>query len=73
MEYHIESVETLGNNALPYGAVARSYCWGVVPMSFCLRKPDKDVDKTPLFLHSVARGVCRNACDGHRNSTLSLV
>ncbi|GFS96959.1 transposon Ty3-I Gag-Pol polyprotein [Trichonephila clavipes] len=45
----------------------------VVPMCFCLRKPDEDVDKTLLFSHSVAQGICRNACDGHRNSTLSLV
>ncbi|GFT55542.1 hypothetical protein TNCV_3320561 [Trichonephila clavipes] len=36
-------------------------------------KPDEDVDTTLLFSHSVAQGVCRNACDGHRNSALSLV
>ncbi|GFW66235.1 evolutionarily conserved signaling intermediate in Toll pathway, mitochondrial [Trichonephila clavipes] len=45
----------------------------VVPMCFCLRKPDEDVDTTLLFSHSVAQGICRNACNGHRYSALSLV
>ncbi|GFT08942.1 putative fatty acyl-CoA reductase CG5065 [Trichonephila clavipes] len=30
---------------------------GSGPYVSALRKPDEDVDKTPLFLHSVARGV----------------
>ncbi|GFS87236.1 hypothetical protein TNCV_213571 [Trichonephila clavipes] len=29
---------------------------GSGPYVFSLRKPDEDVDKTPLFSHSVARG-----------------
>ncbi|GFY18161.1 disintegrin and metalloproteinase domain-containing protein 12 [Trichonephila clavipes] len=33
---------------------------GSGPYVFALRKPDEDVDKTPLFSDSVVGGVCRN-------------
>ncbi|GFW35767.1 integrase catalytic domain-containing protein [Trichonephila clavipes] len=43
----------------------------VVPMCFCLRKPDEDVDITLLFPNSVTQGVCRNTYDGHRFCALA--
>ncbi|GFT45716.1 hypothetical protein TNCV_787451 [Trichonephila clavipes] len=43
----------------------------VVPMCFCLRKPDEDVDTTLLFPNSVTQGVCRNTYDGHRFCALA--
>ncbi|GFT59253.1 integrase_H2C2 domain-containing protein [Trichonephila clavipes] len=59
-----ETVRKVLRKAGYNGRVARKKPLIVVPMCFCLRKPDEDVDTTLLFSHSVAQGVCRNACDG---------
>ncbi|GFU86973.1 ATP-dependent DNA helicase [Trichonephila clavipes] len=45
----------------------------VVPMCFCLRKPDEDVDTTLLFPNSVTQGVCRGTLTMGTVSALSLV
>ncbi|GFX01632.1 HTH_Tnp_Tc3_1 domain-containing protein [Trichonephila clavipes] len=62
------TVRTVQRNILDMGFVVE-----VVPMCFCLRKPDEDVDTTLLFPNSVTQGTKPYASPGPVNTNIGLM